>query len=89
MDFNGKSIGFLVKYKNYWKQQKMDILDRCQVQVLGQEVLICCDEKDFALLVRNRKDIPSALSLDKAKVTLSCHDGRVTSFDVVGQRVQC
>jgi len=69
-----------------------EILDRCRIQTWHHgnttEILIACSNRDFALLVRGRKEIPQILALDKAKVTLSC-DERVTSFDVVGQRIQC
>lgn len=69
-----------------------EILGRSRIQTWTKdgatEILITCSDRDFVALVRNRRDLPSALSLDKAKVTLSCDD-RVTSFDVIGQRIVC
>lgn len=73
-----------------------EILNRSRIQTWNkdgvQEILISCTSQDFVALVRNRNKIPQlvgAESVKKIKVTLTSDDDRVTSFEILGNRVKC
>ncbi len=75
-----------------------EILNRSRIQTWNkdgvQEILISCTSQDFVALVRNRNKIPQFLATEesptkKIKVTLSSDDDRVTSFEILGNRVKC
>lgn len=73
-----------------------EILNRSRIQTWNkdgvQEILISCTSQDFVALVRNRNKIPQlvgAESAKKIKVTLTSDDDRVTSFEILGNRVKC
>lgn len=73
-----------------------EILNRSRIQTWNkdgvQEILISCTSQDFVALVRNRNKIPQLVgteSAKKIKVTLTSDDDRVTSFEILGNRVKC